>query len=369
MAEPRVVHLTPALFGEEGVFGGAERYTFELARAMAQRTETSLVCFGPTHKAFSTAEGLRVQVLGPARKVRGQEFNRWHRGLFRALAEADVVHCHQPRMLACEVAALYARARGKVVVASDLGAGGWGFSAYVKTDDWFHWHLHLSEYSRRLAPLASQHRSAVISGGVDDGRFSPDASVKKAPLVVFVGRLMPHKGVIDLVDALPDGLTLELIGRPYHERYLSELKRRAEGKAVRFETDCNDDAIVRAYRRALVAVLPSVYRDCYGNETKVPELLGQTPLEAMACGTPAIVTDVASLPEVVADGVTGFVVPPNDPRSLRAKLEWFRDHPDAGARMGAAGRRRVVEQFLWPKVVDRCLERYSSARDSRRRSA
>src|SRR5687767_13644916 len=135
MADPRVVHLTPALFGDGGVFGGAERYTYELARAMARRTETSLVCFGPTPKTFTTDEGLKVQVLGPAWKVRGQEFNRWHRGLFRALAAADVVHCHQPRMLACEVAALYARARGKGVVASDLGAGGWGFSAYLKTDD------------------------------------------------------------------------------------------------------------------------------------------------------------------------------------------------------------------------------------------
>src|SRR4051812_45284928 len=116
MTDPHVVHLTPALFGEGGVFGGAERYTLELARAMARRTKTSLVCFGPEPKSFTTDEGLEVQVLGPARRVRSQEFNRWHRGLFGALAGADVVHCHQPRMLACEVAALYTRARGKRVV-------------------------------------------------------------------------------------------------------------------------------------------------------------------------------------------------------------------------------------------------------------
>ena len=52
----------------------------------------------------------------------------------------------------------------------------------------------------------------------------------------------------------------------------------------------------------------------------MPELLGQTLIEGMACGTPAICTDVASMPEVVEDGVTGFVVPPNDPAYLGAKL-------------------------------------------------
>lgn len=368
MSEPRVVHLTPALFGEDGVFGGAERYTFELARAMARRTDTSLVCFGPQAKSFSTPEGLRVNVLGPAWKVRKQEFNRWHSGLFRAISNADVVHCHQPRMLSSEIAALYARVRGKIVVASDLGAGGWGFSAYLKTDDWFHWHLHISEYSRSLAPLESHHRTGVVFGGVDHERFSPDPNVPKEPLVVFVGRLMPHKGVNDLIDALPEGLTLELIGRPYDEPYLNELKRRSEGKRVLFRSDCDDDAIIHAYRRALIAVLPSVYRDFYGNTSRIPELLGQTPLESMACGTPAIVTDVASLPEVVAHGVTGFVVPPNDPASLRSRLEWLRDNPGDARRMGADGRRRVVERFSWPTVVERCLDHYRD-RSSGRRSA
>ena len=366
MTDPRVVHLTPALFGEDGVFGGAERYTLELARAMARRTPTTLVCFGPEPKSFSTPEGLSVNVLGPAWKVRKQEFNRLHGGLFRAISHADVIHCHQPRMLASEIAALYARTRGKTVVASDLGAGGWGFSAYLKTDKWFHSHLHISEYSRSLAPPGLQARTGVVYGGVDQERFSPDPSVAKEPLVVFVGRLMSHKGIGDLIDALPEGLDLEVIGRPYDERYFQELKRRSAGKRVLFRCDCDDDAIIHAFRRALVAVLPSVYRDCYGQYTKVPELLGQTPLEAMACGTPAIVTDVASLPEVVDDCVTGFVVPPNKPDSLRERLEWLRDHSGDAARMGAAGRQRIAEQFTWSSVVDRCLDHYRSVSPNRR---
>jgi glycosyltransferase involved in cell wall biosynthesis len=129
---------------------------------------------------------------------------------------------------------------------------------------------------------------------------------------------------------------------------------------VTFRHDCDDAEIIRAYRRSVCVVLPSVYRDCYGQESKVPELLGQTLMEGMACGVPGICTSVASLPEVVADGGTGFVVPPNDPASLREKLEFLRDNPAAVEAMGAAGRRRVLNRFQWQQVVERCLQAYAS---------
>jgi glycosyltransferase involved in cell wall biosynthesis len=80
----------------------------------------------------------------------------------------------------------------------------------------------------------------------------------------------------------------------------------------------------------------------------------------MACGAPAICTDVASLPEVVEDGVTGFVVPPNDPQALGRKLCWLREHPDEAREMGEAARRRVLKTFTWGKVVRRCLEIYAA---------
>jgi glycosyltransferase involved in cell wall biosynthesis len=105
-------------------------------------------------------------------------------------------------------------------------------------------------------------------------------------------------------------------------------------------------------------VLPSVYRTVYGDELITPELLGQTLLEGMACGLPAICTDVGPMPEVVSDGVTGFVVPPNDAAALREKLAWLGEHPREAAEMGRKGRQRVEERFTWPQVVGRCLEVY-----------
>ena len=307
---------------------------------------------------MSRRRGCRCRCWGRPGTCRGQRFNPLHAGLVRAVAGANVVHCHQPHTLAAQVAAILARTTGRRVFASDLGGGGWGFSARLNTDRWFHGHLHISNYSRLIAGHADLPWANVIYGGVDTTLFSPDATVAKEPLVVFVGRLMPHKGVNDLIDALPAGLTLELIGRPYDERFQADLRRRATGKPVVFRHDCDDAEIVRAYRRACCVVLPSVYRDCYGRESKVPELLGQTLLEGMACGIPAICTDVASMPEVVVDGVTGFVVPPNQPAALGEKLCWLRDHPQPADALGQAGRQRVLERFTWKTVVHRCLDLY-----------
>jgi starch synthase len=111
-------------------------------------------------------------------------------------------------------------------------------------------------------------------------------------------------------------------------------------------------------------VLPSVYRDREGRETLVPELLGQTLLEAMACGTPVVCTRVASLPEVVEDGVSGIIVPPNDPPALGAAIRWLRDHPVEAGRMGTAGRARVLERFTWDRVVRQCLAIYGGTASS-----
>jgi glycosyltransferase involved in cell wall biosynthesis len=66
------------------------------------------------------------------------------------------------------------------------------------------------------------------------------------------------------------------------------------------------------------------------------------------------------MPEVVEDGVTGFVVPPNDPVALGDRLRWLADHAGSAAAMGMAGRRRVLERFRWTHVVRRCLEAYDA---------
>lgn len=358
-APPRVLHVVPALFdAKDGIVGGAERYALELARHMADEIPTTLVSFGDRARDETLGQ-LRISVIGNPWYVRGQRTNPLALSLVSHVQKADVVHCHQRHKLASSLAALACRLTGRRVFVSDLGGGGWDVSGYISTDRWYRAHLHISEYSRMVLGQVDKPWAHVILGGVDTEKFSPDSRVERAGNVLFVGRLLAHKGVNDLVNALADGMSLEIIGQACDPQFVQDLKSLAGAKRVTFSHDCDDAALVHAYRKALCVVLPSVYRNMYGQETKIPELLGQTLLEGMACGTPVICTDVASMPEVVEDGVTGFIVPPNDPDALREKLIWLMENPTKANAMGQAARKRVLEKFTWQSVVRRCLQIYA----------
>lgn len=354
---PQVAHVVPALFGPGGVVGGAERYAQELARHMALRTPTRLITFGECDSAHRTG-ALDIRVLGNPILVRGQASNPFSFRLMAALRGADVVHCHQTHVAASSFAALLCRVSRRRVFTTDLGGGGWDISRYVSTDAWFHGHLHISKYSLRVSGHQRRRNASVISGGVDADRFAPDSAVARDGTVVFVGRILPHKGIDDLIDAMPDDLPLEIIGQVIDKPYVAALQALARGKQVRFRFDADDAAVIDAYRRAACVVLPSVYRTRDGRESRVPELLGQTLLEGMACEAPAICTDVASLPEVVAHGLTGLVVPPGEPSKLGDAIRWMVHHRGEARDMGRRARVRVVEHFTWPAVVERCLAKY-----------
>lgn len=353
-----VVHVIPTLFdAHDRLIGGAERYVLGLAREMAEHVPTTLVSFGA--RSETRVDGrLQIRILGDPWYVRGQRGNPLHRRLLAQLREADVVHTHQTHVLASSLTALWCRATGRRVFTTDLGGGGWDLSAYVSTNAWYHGHLHISEYSRSVYGQAGDPRARVILGGVDTRAFAPDPAVPRGDSVLFVGRLLPHKGVDELIRAVPHDQPLEIVGRSHIPEYTAELERLAAGKQVRFRHDCDDAALVHAYRSAMCIVLPSVYKPAYGGNTVVPELLGQTLLEGMACGTPAICTAVASMPEIVVDGETGVIVPPNDPGALRDAIVRLRGDRALRARMGLAARERVTGMFTWPAVVQRCLDAY-----------
>ncbi len=355
---PHVLHIVPALFDEvRGTIGGAERYVYELARHMAEEVPTELLTFGEQDHEEQVGK-LRIRIAGNPWYVRGHRFNPVSRAIFPSIRAADVVHCHQQHVLASSLSAVACRLSGRRVFTTDLGGGGWDISAYISTDRFYHGHLHISQYSRQVFGHEGKSWAHVILGGVDTEKFSPDPACPRDGSVLFVGRLLPHKGIQDLIEAVPENMRLNVVGPIRDECFYDRLRDLAGGKNVTFIHNCDDNHLVALYRKASCVVLPSSYKSADGLITRVPELLGQTLLEGMACGACAICTDVASMPEVVEHGVTGFVVPPNDPHALREKLEFLRDHPDIATEMGKSGRMRVLDRFTWPAVVRRCLEVY-----------
>jgi glycosyltransferase involved in cell wall biosynthesis len=207
-------------------------------------------------------------------------------------------------------------------------------------------------------------RSRVIYGGADPARYAPDSSASRSG-VLFVGRLTPHKGVDRLLQALPEGADLRIVGstghdpRPPERDYPRLLRFLARDRNVDFLGTASDTDLPELYRSAQVLALPSVERTCYGRPVRVSELLGLVALEAMASGTPVVASRVGGLTEVVVDGETGFLTPPGDIPALRERLEQLLRDQHLARRMGDNARQRVLERFTWVKVAERCLDAYT----------
>jgi glycosyltransferase involved in cell wall biosynthesis len=362
----RVLHVVPAVFGPDGNIGGAERYAVELVKALRRSADVRLVSFGD-RAATVDVDGLRVDVL-PGRRVRGHPFNRVSARIVAPFRWADVVHCHQQHIVSSSLLAMLGRLTGKPVVVTDHGGGGWDLSQYVSTDRLYAAHLHVSAFSRGQKGHASWRRAEVIYGGVDVARFRPAPWTGPRRRVLFVGRVLPHKGVHDLIAALADGPALDVIGPLSDAGYAQRLQELARGRDVVFHGAVDDRRLEQAYRDALCVVLPSSCRSDYHAFTPVPELLGQTLLEGMASGIPAICTDAGAMSEVVVDGRTGFVVPQNDPAAIHSALGRLAGDLRMAEAMGRHGRERVLERFSWDRVAEACLVRYRAvaARDGAR---
>ena len=355
----RVIHVAPTEFGPGGIFGGGERYPLELARALADEVDCELVTFGDV--ASHRFEGrLGIRVMRPLGYFGGHPARPIVPSLPRAIGRADIVHAHQMRSPASVLAAIAARLRGRHAVVTDHGLQGSDAGGVVR--GLYERFLAVSQYSATQIRSPAR-KTRIIYGGVDPIRYSPDHGTRRDGLL-FVGRLTPHKGVDVLIRALPPDAALTVVGSQDHDKDLPEreypdlLRSLAEGRRVRFAGAVDDAELAREYRGALALVLPSVERTCYGRTMAVSELLGLVVLEAMASGTPVIASRVGGIPEVVEDGVTGYLVPPGDVETLRERIQALLDDRGLALRMGALARKRVLARWTWAQCAQRCLAVY-----------
>ena len=353
----RLVHVSPGYFSDESLIGGAERYAMELAAALAERVDVTLITFGQVRRSIALGR-LRIEVYEAVRWLDEVRYDPLSYGFLMSLVDADIVHCHQQRVAVTTLSILAATALGKPVFVTDHGGSGVRLRETLRSEKFIERFLPVSAFSASLAPKA--RCSAPLYGGVRDELLEMSVSPSGRENVLFVGRLLPHKGIDTLIRAVPRDMPLEIVGRVHHGEYFSMLKRLAGGKRVCFITDASDSQVADAYSRARVCVLPSVYRDVYGVSFEKPELLGLVLLEGMASGVPVICTDVGGMPEIVADGVTGYVVPPGDPKALRERLQQLTGNPQLADEMGLAGRALVRSKFKWDAVAQRCLDGYVS---------
>jgi glycosyltransferase involved in cell wall biosynthesis len=347
----KVALVIPTYFDESSVIAGAERYAFELAKAMSRQAETTLITFAPEARVRHHGE-LTVE-YHRRRGYIGASINPVSLGFVSSLDRVDVVHCLQIRTFVTEIAALYTRWTGKKLFATDL-AGGVRYNLTTLLPVWerLDGFLPISEFNRK-AHTEWTVPTSVIYGGVDTGRFTPSAAARERA-VLFVGRLLPFKGIDVLIRALDIETHLHVVGQPYDDRFMATLRELAQGKQVTFHTTMSDDELIGLYQRVRATAIPSIIEGGY-----------TTALESMACGAPVVTTDVGSLPELVEDGQTGWVVPAGDVEALHDRLNHLVTQPEQSALMGARGRSVVLERFTWENTARRCLDAYRTLSHTR----
>ncbi|MDX2038467.1 MAG: glycosyltransferase family 4 protein [Isosphaeraceae bacterium] len=341
----RIAYVTPLYFGDDSCVGGGERYPQNLAKGVAlsapEKYSVDLITFGTRPSQRELAPGVALRVIVAAGVPRTPfEAVSWE--LPATLDEYDLVHVHQSATRCGEVAVAVAKQLRKPTVITDHGAHTSTLGLEYGLAELADAVVAYSDFGAALHHVKSTPIH-VVKGGVDSDVFTPTNGVRVRDRFTYVGRLLPHKGIDRLIDALPADLPLTVCGRVYHEDYFRLLRSKAEGKLVEFVTDADDEAILALYRRAWANVLSSVHTDCYGNSFVAPELMGFTLLEAMACGTPAICARTAAMPEFVDHGETGFVY--DDLASLTNILQLLASDSSLVERLGRQAREAVEARF------------------------
>ena len=204
-----------------------------------------------------------------------------------------------------------------------------------------------AERARNLFGLP-ESKLKVIYYGVDTHALSPflASGNHRPPEILFAGGLQSSKGLDVLLDALPRVRTgfpeakLVILGGGDWASYRKKIETLGLEESVIYRGRVPRMEMVKFYRNAYLLAAPTQH-----------ESFGLVLAEAMACGVSVVATRVASVPEIVEDGVTGFLVPWDDPGALAGALEALLGDPGRARAMGGAGRARVERRFDWETII------------------
>jgi len=373
------------------VYGGAGVHVTELVAQLRHLCEVDVHCMGiPRETAFAhqpdPALALADPPANPALSTLSTDLRMAH-----AAAGASVVHSHTWYTGMAGHLASMLHAVPHVLTAHSLEpmrpwkaeqlGGGYQVSLWVEktaveaADAVIAVSAGMRQDVLSAYPALDPSRVHVVKNGVDTAVWhptppDPEESVlaelgvdPSRPMVAFVGRITRQKGVPHLIAAAhrfdPSVQLVLCAGAPDTPEIAAEVRTAVDELAatrtgvfwVRDFLPVHE--ISEILSAATAFVCPSVY-----------EPLGIVNLEAMACGTAVVASDVGGIPEVVDDGVTGTLVhhDPNDPRGFEADLaeavNALVEDPAKAARYGAAGRQRCIDEFSWARIAEQTVEIY-----------
>ena len=370
------------------VYGGAGVHVTELVAQLRHLCEVDVHCMGALRPGATVAQpDPALQDANPALTTLSADLN-----MVNAAGEATVVHSHTWYAgMAGHLAALLYGVPHVLTAhslepmrpwkAEQLG-GGYRISSWVEktaveaADAVIAVSSGMRDDVLRTYPTLDPHRVHVVKNGIDTEVWHPvaaapqvtrssrnSASTPRRPIVAFVGRITRQKGVAHLVAAAhhfaPDVQLVLCAGAPDTPEIAAEVasavQELSEARTGVFwvREMLPTSKIREILSAATTFVCPSVY-----------EPLGIVNLEAMACETAVVASDVGGIPEVVADQQTGLLVhyDPNDTASFERELAYAVNSlvadPAKARQFGVAGRQRCIDEFSWARIAEQTVEIY-----------
>jgi glycosyltransferase involved in cell wall biosynthesis len=371
----RIVQVTPFYFPHAG---GVESHVRALAGEFVREGHEVTVLTSRHDRSLPVEERIDGVRVVRARTL-GVVFNTpIDSGISRAIRslDADVVHLHYPPPLTSYFAVRGLRGSAVPVCLTyhcDLYIP--GTSGRILTGLYERLFLpptlarvrrvivHTRSYGLTSAPLRGRPLE-IIPSSVDLDRFRPDVDgtalkhrlgLDGKRVIVFTGRLVPHKGIdvlLRTMPELPDDVAAVIVGRGPRLSGLRSLAGRLRvQERVRFCSDVSDEALPSYLRMADLFVFPSQNR---------LEGFGLAVAEAMASGLPVVIADMPGVREVIEPGREGLLAEPMIGGDLAAKVRELLDDPARRERMGTAARRRAEERYGLPKVAGQLIAVYRS---------
>jgi starch synthase len=361
------------------VYGGAGVHVEYLARELSALVDLTVHCQGAdrpgaaAHRPWTLLEGANQALRTVSTDL----------SMTAAVAGADLVHSHTwYANLAGHLAALLYGVPHVMTVhsleplrpwkAEQLG-GGYAVSSWCEqvAAESAAAVVAVSEGMRSdvlgTYPRIDPDRVHVIRNGIDTTEYAPDPRTDVVarygvdpgqPCVVFVGRITRQKGLPVLLRAArqldPAAQLVLCAGQPDTAELAAEVAglvaelRETRSGVVWLPEMLPKREVIQLLTYATVFACPSLY-----------EPLGIVNLEAMACGTAVVASAIGGIPEVVSDGETGLLVPPDAPEPLAKALNSLLADPARAAAMGRRGRERAVAHFAWPAIAAQTAALYA----------
>lgn len=365
-----------AFIGQKGIGdlergGGIEKHVTELAVRLVKKGHEVFVYarrrYCPTHPTF---RGVNLICLPTVyRKNIETILHTWFSTFHALFQDYDVIHFHGvgPATLAWLPRLFKPKTRVIVTFHSqDQYHQKWGWLArhYLQFGEWASVHFpHVCITVSHVLQVYCRNRFRrqvvyIPNGAEMTEVHSVEAlktfGVEPNEYVLFVGRIVPQKGLHFLISAFKQLHTIKklvIVGAPsFSDRYMNELKRLAGADpSIIFTGQLNGEALHELFAQAYLYVQPSE-----------SEGLPVAVLEAMSYGTAVLVSDIPENLEAIQN--TGFSFVNSDIPDLTARLRKLLSETDSVAAMGKRGKAMVAEHFNWDKITDKVEEVYVTAR-------